>query len=57
MVKPSDLERGEGVTVGDVQADNLEAAFNRAVKRSPSKRVLIEQQVPRSVPSAFCFRW
>ena len=45
MVKPSDLERGEGVTV-DVQADNLEAAFNRAVKRSPSKRVLIEQQVP-----------
>ena len=45
VVKPSDLERGEGVTV-DVQADNLEASFNRAVKRSPSKRVLIEQQVP-----------
>lgn len=45
VVKPSDLERGEGVTV-DVQSDNLKAAFNRAVKRSPSKRVLIEQQVP-----------
>ena len=45
VVKPSDLERGEGVTV-DVQSDNLKAAFNKAVKRSPSKRVLIEQQVP-----------
>ena len=44
VVKPSDLERGEGVTV-DVQADNLEAAFNEAVKRSPSKTALIEQQV------------
>lgn len=44
VVKPSDLERGEGVTV-DVQAYNLEAAFNEAVKRSPSKTVLIEQQV------------
>jgi acyl-coenzyme A synthetase/AMP-(fatty) acid ligase/D-alanine-D-alanine ligase-like ATP-grasp enzyme len=44
VVKPSDLERGEGVTV-DVQADNLEAACNEAVKRSPSKTALIEQQV------------
>ena len=44
VVKPSDLERGEGVTV-DVKAGNLKAAFNEAVKWSPSKRVLIEQQV------------
>ena len=44
VVKPSDLERGEGVTV-DVQAHNLDAAFNEAVKRSPSKTALIEQQV------------
>ena len=44
VVKPLDLERGEGVTV-DVQADNLEAAFNEAVKRSPSKMALIERQV------------
>ena len=44
VVKPSDLERGEGVTV-DVQAKNLESAFNEAVKRSPSKTALIEQQV------------
>lgn len=44
VVKPSDLERGEGVTV-DVQADTLESAFNEAVKRSPSKTALIEQQV------------
>jgi len=44
VVKPSDLERGEGVFV-DVQAHNLDAAFNEAVKRSPSKTALIEQQV------------
>lgn len=44
VVKPSDRERGEGVTV-DVEAENLEAAFNEAIKRSPSKTVLIEQQV------------
>jgi cyanophycin synthetase len=44
VVKPSDLERGEGVTV-DVHAENLEVAFNTAVKLSPSKTVLVEQQV------------
>lgn len=43
VVKPLDLEQGVGVTV-DVQADDLEAAFNEAVKRSPSKTALIEQQ-------------
>lgn len=45
VVKPADLERGEGVSV-DVRAENLEAAFNDAHKRSPGKLVLVEQQVP-----------
>lgn len=45
VVKPADLERGEGVSV-DVQADGLAAAFDEALRRSPTKAVLIEQQVP-----------
>jgi acyl-coenzyme A synthetase/AMP-(fatty) acid ligase/D-alanine-D-alanine ligase-like ATP-grasp enzyme len=45
VVKPSDLERGEGVAV-DVTELNLEAAFQTAYKLSPSKTVLIERQVP-----------
>ena len=44
VIKPADLERGEGVYV-DVNADNLERAFNAALKRSPSKTVLVEKQV------------
>ena len=42
MIKPADLERGEGVAV-DVQPGNLEAAFNDAIKRSPSKTEEEEQ--------------
>jgi D-alanine-D-alanine ligase-like ATP-grasp enzyme len=45
VVKPADLERGEGVSV-DVRAEGLEAAFNEAHKRSPGKLVLVEQQAP-----------
>lgn len=45
VVKPADLERGEGVSV-DVCAAGLEAAFNTAQQRSPGKQVLVEQQVP-----------
>lgn len=45
VVKPSDLERGEGVAV-DVTESKLEAAFQTACKLSPSKTVLIERQVP-----------
>lgn len=45
VVKPSDLERGEGVAV-DVTESNLEATFQTACKLSPSKTVLIERQVP-----------
>jgi cyanophycin synthetase len=45
VVKPSDLERGEGVAV-DITESNLEAAFQTAFNLSPSKTVLIERQVP-----------
>ena len=45
VVKPDDLERGEGVSV-DVRAEGLEAAFKAAHHRSPGKKVLVEQQVP-----------
>lgn len=45
VVKPADLERGEGVSV-DVRAAGLDAAFNTAHQRSPGKQVLVEQQVP-----------
>jgi D-alanine-D-alanine ligase-like ATP-grasp enzyme len=45
VVKPSDMERGEGVAV-DVTEAGLEAAFQSAQKISPSKSVLIERQVP-----------
>lgn len=45
VVKPSDMEQGNGVTVDVMEAD-LEAAFLSAQKISPSKSVLIERQVP-----------
>lgn len=45
VVKPSDMERGEGVTV-DVAEDGLAASFKIAQEKSPSKTVLIERQVP-----------
>lgn len=44
VVKPDDAERGEGVQV-DVGTDTLDAAFVRARTRSPTNRVLVEQQV------------
>lgn len=44
VVKPADLERGEGVSV-DVHPEDLEAAFSDAYKRSPGKMVLVEQQI------------
>ncbi len=45
VVKPNDLERGEGVTV-DVMPTNLNAAVQRALDLSRKKSVLIERQVP-----------
>lgn len=45
VVKPADRERGRGVTV-DVDAVDLEAAFERAVTCSPTRQVLVERRVP-----------
>lgn len=45
VVKPADLERGEGVTV-DVAAEGLQKAFESAMHLSPGKQVLVERQVP-----------
>jgi len=45
VVKPADQEGGEGVAV-DVDAPGLEAAFEQACKCSPTRRVLVERQVP-----------
>lgn len=44
VVKPVDAERGEGVHV-DVRADGLHAAFAQALKHSPARLVLVEQQI------------
>ena len=44
VVKPVDLERGEGVRV-DVQSENLESAVENALELSPRKQILIERQV------------
>ena len=54
VIKPADLERGEGVNV-DVDAGNLEGAFDEALKRSPGKTVLIEQQVDGVCHRLFIF--
>ena len=39
VIKPADLERGEGVAV-DVQPGNLEAAFNDAIRTLPKQNWL-----------------
>ena len=50
VVKPADLERGEGVAT-DVQPDTVDDAVKTALELSPTSRVLIEQQVP-----GICYR-
>ncbi len=45
VVKPVDLNRGEGVAVGIETSDNLKKAFDIAYKRSNIKKVIIEKQV------------
>lgn len=45
VVKPTDLERGEGVAV-DVDQDSFEDAFQQAIEKSPTHTVLVERQVP-----------
>jgi len=44
VVKPVDLDRGEGVSV-DVDAARLEPAFEEALRLSPAKHVIVERQV------------
>jgi len=46
VVKPADLDRGEGVTVDVATEDALRAAFGTAVQLSRSKQVIVERQVP-----------
>lgn len=45
VVKPADLERGEGVTVGVNDDSSLSAAFEKAHRLSRSKKVIVERQV------------
>jgi len=46
VVKPADLDRGEGVTIGVRDDASLTAAFNAAVTLSREKLVVIEREVP-----------
>ncbi|MEO0003779.1 MAG: hypothetical protein RLZZ22_1471, partial [Pseudomonadota bacterium] len=45
VVKPLDLDRGEGVTVDVADEPGLEAAFGTARDLSPSRQVIVERQV------------
>lgn len=45
VVKPLDLDRGEGVSVNIEDELKLQKAFNYAYNLSPNKKVLIEKQV------------
>jgi len=45
VVKPLDLNRGEGVTVDVADAGALQAAFHHAQQPSKSRLVIVEQQV------------
>lgn len=46
VVKPADLDRGEGVTVDIGDEPGLKIAFGRAQKLSKSRQVIVERQVP-----------
>lgn len=45
VVKPTDRDRGEGVTVGITDEAGLKTAFTHAVNLSNSKQVIVERQV------------
>ncbi|WP_395010672.1 hypothetical protein [Undibacterium sp.] len=45
VVKPSDRERGEGVTVDVIDLKSLQQAYQLALDISPSKQVIVERQV------------
>jgi cyanophycin synthetase len=46
VIKPLDLDRGEGVEVDIEDDSSLLAAFQKAQKLSPSRQVIVEKQVP-----------
>lgn len=46
VVKPADLDRGEGVTIGIKNDESLIAAFHTAIKLSKDKLVVLEREVP-----------
>lgn len=46
VVKPADLDRGEGVAIGIKNTESLTAAFNAAIQLSKDKLVVIEREVP-----------
>ncbi len=46
VLKPTDRDRGEGVTTNVTNEDELNVAFNYAQKLSESKQVIVERQVP-----------
>jgi cyanophycin synthetase len=52
VVKPTDLDRGEGVTVGITNETDLKAAFEHAQRRSRSKSVIVEREV-----MGLCYRF
>lgn len=45
VVKPLDLDRGEGVSVNINNKESLQKAFTHAYSLSPNKKVLIEKQI------------
>lgn len=45
VIKPIDLDRGEGVTVDIYDFDKLTLAFNEAISLSRNKAVIVEKQV------------
>lgn len=51
VVKPSDCDRGEGVSLDIYDKNTLLKAFYKAQKLSPSKQVIVERQVKGS-----CYR-
>lgn len=55
VVKPADLERGEGVSV-DVGAAELNSAFQRAHECSPGKAVIVERQIAGTCHRLFVVR-
>ncbi len=46
VVKPTDLDRGEGITLDVADETGLRSAFARAQRLSPARQVIVERQVP-----------